>query len=411
LPAARSIVQLQGAAPPQQADLYIVSYASLPDYQEALSALGLCAIVADESHYLKNRESKRTQAILSLAAKVTGLRFCLSGMSLPEQPVELATQLELLGLLETELGGFWAFAERYCAPRHTDYGTVFGAENMEELAQRLRSRGYCRREKQAVLSQLPAKMQRIVSIALEDRQAYEAARDECLEGLHALALADAERGSERDAANEQAYIGVIQRLLQACGQQKIAGMGAWIARFVARAEPLIVVAEHRDVIEALQARFPHALSLTGAHTALERDRALQAFRAGETALLICARAVMSRDIASTAQLVIAELGWEAADYAALEGRTGFAEASGTSVCYLVAEGTIDDLVMRALSRKRERADAADGSVLREISHAIARRVERRRRPRSTRHSSREPSYLPVDADTPRSRAGREPRSD
>ena len=157
LPASRTIRLWEPGEPgaaQSQADVLIVSYASLQQHRHEIAAQRFESIVADESHYLRNHASKRTRAALAIAAQVPGLRLCLSGAPLPGQPIELVAQLAFLGVLKRHFGGFWPFADRYCAPRQTELGTVLGAENLDELAQRVRAHCYCRRERAAVLSQL-----------------------------------------------------------------------------------------------------------------------------------------------------------------------------------------------------------------------------------------------------------------
>jgi hypothetical protein len=154
LPASRKVAIWHAERTAPAPDVLLITYAALAHHQQALGAHSFAAIVADESHYLRHHASRRTQAVLAVAARVAGLRLCLSRTRLSRQPIELATQLAFLGVLGSHFGGFWDFAHRYCAPHQTDDGTVFGADNLTDLTERLRAYCYCRRETAALLTQL-----------------------------------------------------------------------------------------------------------------------------------------------------------------------------------------------------------------------------------------------------------------
>jgi SWI/SNF-related matrix-associated actin-dependent regulator 1 of chromatin subfamily A len=70
-------------------------------------------IIADESHYIKNSDAKRTQVLIPILqeAKRTIL---LSGTASVSAPVELYCQLDALGFPVFKT--LKKFANRYCAP-------------------------------------------------------------------------------------------------------------------------------------------------------------------------------------------------------------------------------------------------------------------------------------------------------
>jgi len=160
LPAARKVTAWQTGPTPPAGDVVILSYAKLTQHQQTLMARRFESIVADESHHLRNHASRRTRAALAVAARVSGLRLCLSSAPLPTQPSELVTQLAFLGVLTRHFGGFWSYADRYCPPQRTEDGTTFGSGHLEELEQRLRAHCYCSRDQATVLSQRRAKTRR-----------------------------------------------------------------------------------------------------------------------------------------------------------------------------------------------------------------------------------------------------------
>ncbi|MEY4512505.1 MAG: hypothetical protein RLZZ450_4627, partial [Pseudomonadota bacterium] len=260
LPEGKTISALHGAfeAVPS-VDVLVVHYEQLARHHPLLSERGFESIVADESHYLRNRDAQRTRAAVAIASTVPSLRLCLSANPSPSQPLELAAQLEFLGILDQEFDGFWPFVSRYCAPKDDGEGMRFGAARMDELAQRLRSTCYVRRERSAVLDQLPAKSRAENCLELEDRAAYVAVEETARETLRQLAAeqeqaearlgAHGQRDDERAREEErrQARLACVQTVLHECGRQKTASIARWVANFLSQGEPLVVFAQHRDV--------------------------------------------------------------------------------------------------------------------------------------------------------------------
>jgi SWI/SNF-related matrix-associated actin-dependent regulator of chromatin subfamily A-like protein 1 len=128
-------------------------------------------LVGDEAQYLKNAETKRSQAFSRIASSAKKI-LLLSGTPMPSRPAEL---FHLLQLLEPGRWTDWkAFAKRYCGARmlrvwiaanrfkwHYDFS---GASNLDELHDIMRSGVMIRRMKADVLTELPPKTRQIVPL-------------------------------------------------------------------------------------------------------------------------------------------------------------------------------------------------------------------------------------------------------
>ena len=70
-------------------------------------------VIADESHYIKNSDAKRTQVLIPILQKAKRT-ILLSGTASVSAPIELYCQLEALNftIFPTEK----KFANRYCNP-------------------------------------------------------------------------------------------------------------------------------------------------------------------------------------------------------------------------------------------------------------------------------------------------------
>ena len=137
------------------ANVTICSYdlASGKRLNSALSSKPWDVCVLDESHYLKNRRSKRTKAVFETISIRSKHLWALSGTPAPNHPAEL---WPLLHAFSVYGGGYWSFVRRYCTARETPFGTqITGGRNIPEL-RRLIAPILLRRRKEEVLTQLPA---------------------------------------------------------------------------------------------------------------------------------------------------------------------------------------------------------------------------------------------------------------
>ena len=111
-------------------------------------------LILDESHYVKNKNAKRTKAIMKMAKRTPHI-FLLTGTPAPNKPVELWSQLNML----IPIGNYTSFTRRYCGAKQSPLGfvDVSGATHKEELAWLMKSTMLIRRLKRDVLQHLPPK--------------------------------------------------------------------------------------------------------------------------------------------------------------------------------------------------------------------------------------------------------------
>ena len=115
-------------------------------------------LIADESHFLKTIESKRTKSLLGRQGiyNLCQRRWMMTGTPILNKPIELYPILrslfpERLGVFQT----YYRYAYRFCAGHRDTYGfNADGASNLGELAKIL-GPVMLRRMKEEVLDQLP----------------------------------------------------------------------------------------------------------------------------------------------------------------------------------------------------------------------------------------------------------------
>lgn len=363
-------------------DVLVVDYESLARNHHLLIERGFEAIIADESHYLKHREAQRTRAAVEVASTVPTLRLCLSATPTSGAPIELAAQLEFLGVLDTEFGGFWSFADRYCSPKNDGTGMRFGAARTDELAQRLRSTCYCRRTKAAVLAQLPREPRALHWLELQDRKAYEDVERAVHARLRALAT-----DADRTDADRRERLALVEQLMQEGVRQKAASIARWVTNFLSGGEPLVLFAQHPAVIATLLESFPRALAIRHGDDPPKQRHAVRTFQNGEAPLIVCALHTASAGILLTraSHVAFAEIGWSATSRAALDAigmpdstaarihRIGHARTA--TAWYLLGDGTIDELVLAVIERERVMAGELHEEVLLEVASEIARMTD------------------------------------
>lgn len=327
------------------ADVTIINYDIIGKHLAALKARGFKLMVLDESHYVKNYKAKRTQAIKELS-KVVQYRVCLTGTPVLNRPRELITQLEMLGRLEA-VGGFWNMMNRYCGGADSMYE---GATNLEELNLRLRESSYIRREKINVLKELPAKQRTTVPLKLSNAKEYAEAESNFIAYLGKTAGEKAIKNAEAAA-----HLVEIEGLKQLAVKGKMDAAVEWVSDFLESGESLVLFAHHRDVVDALAAKFPNAVVLRGADSSEARQAAVDAFQAGKTNLFIGSLKAGGVGITLTkaSNVAFLELGWTPADHDQAEDRVHrIGQTNAVNAWYLLALDTIDGEIAELIAEKR-----------------------------------------------------------
>ena len=361
----RSVAVVQGrgvASAP--ADITIINYEVVAAHMPALGRRRPRAIVIDESHYCKNPQAKRTQAVRRLAATVVpdGLRLALSGTPVLNHAEELVAQLRIIGRME-EFGSGASFSRRFR-----------GRVSEERLHWHMRRACFVRRLKADVLPQLPAKRQVVIPVALTNEPEYRLAERDVIAWLKSQPLDLSELNAKIAAtlrAQRLAQLGTLQRL---AARGKLAASLAWIDDFLASGEPLVVFARHLEVQRAALARFPQALHLLGEDTLDRREAAIAAFQEERgPQLIVCATRVAAQGITLTraSNVAFLELEWTPAMHDQAEDRCHrIGQRDAVTAWYLLAADTIDETMARLIQSKRAtvaavtdgRAVEADGLV-------------------------------------------------
>jgi SNF2 family DNA or RNA helicase len=355
----RGVVVIDGrpAVPPTD-EITILNYEVVAAHREELARLRPRALVVDESHYCKNPQAKRTQAVRRLASSVApdGLRLALTGTPVLNHADELVSQLRVIGRLE-DFGSGARFAKQFQGPL-----------TEERLHWHLRRRCFVRRLKSEVLPQLPPKRQVVVPVALDNEREYRVAERDVVEWLrqqpHDLGELEA-RIAATLRAERLAQLGALQRL---AARGKLNAALTWIHDFLASGEPLVVFARHREIQDAVIERFPEALHILGRDKLEDREAAVRAFQDPDgPQLIVGATRVAGPGITLTraSNVAFLELEWTPAMHDQAEDRCHrIGQRDAVTAWYVLAAGTIDETMARLVERKRSHVSAVtDGRRL------------------------------------------------
>ena len=368
-------IGVAGKSYPADADVVIVNYDILGKWQTELRAQTWDVLIADECHYVKNRDAKRTKRLFKLKAK---RQLFLTGTPILNRPAELFSIAS--HLCPDEFGHFWTYAKKYCAPIQTNFGwDTSGASNLDELHENLRGTIMVRRTKDQVLKELPPKRRQVIELNSDsasklieaEREAWARHREQLgrlkqasrlpVEGdAHPKAaapeLSDGERAELRKGVAEA--FGELSKLRHSTALAKVPMVIEHIKAALEESPKIVLFAHHRDVVAALAAPFEECVvTLTGEHSPEQRQAAVDRFQADPECTLFIGSitaAGFGLTLTAASHVVFAELDWVPANMTQAEDRTHrIGQKNSVLVQHLVLQGSLDASMSRTLLRKQQ----------------------------------------------------------
>jgi SNF2 family DNA or RNA helicase len=156
-----SIVQLKGElnsidammeafSEPTRIKFFIVSYDSAASMLDQLTLLRPTMLVCDESHYIKNSESKRFKAIRKLA-EVCAMRRILTGTPVSNTVLDVWSQFEILRPGALGFNTFAGFKREYCnIEKAGPFEKITGHKNIDKLKENMSRMSFIVRKDQCL---------------------------------------------------------------------------------------------------------------------------------------------------------------------------------------------------------------------------------------------------------------------
>ncbi|XP_007577659.1 SWI/SNF-related matrix-associated actin-dependent regulator of chromatin subfamily A-like protein 1 isoform X2 [Poecilia formosa] len=319
----------------------IVSYDLLSRMDKQHAGPPFNVLIMDESHFLKNMKTARCKAALPLL-KAAKRVILLSGTPAMSRPCELYTQI--LSVKPSLFPRFHEFGVRYCDARQHQQKTwgwdYSGSSNLGELKLLLEECLMLRRLKSDVLSQLPSKQRKVVTVTIEGvsgrmKAALSAAAKQ-LTKSHRSKMEEKEAllvfYNHTAEAKLQAIMEYITDMLE-CGREKF-----------------LVFAHHKLVLDHITTELLKKnvsfIRIDGATPSAERQQLCEKFQFSSkscVAVLSVTAANMGLTLHSADLVIFAELFWNPGVLIQAEDRVHrIGQTSNVDIHYLVAKGTADD---------------------------------------------------------------------
>jgi len=345
-------------------DIYIINYENVKKYIDVIeSKKEVKAIIFDESHYLKNPKTKRSKSCQKLVNNKDYI-IELSGSPVLNKPSELINQISIIDRLE-EFGGYQNFSEKYCINekemrmrqyknRESNYSDEEIEEfeqtpNYEELAEKLRSSFYIRREKKEILKDLPPKFRTIIPVEINNKPEYK----------KILKMYK----SEKDLKAKKM---LLENLKETACKGKFDSIAERIESHIENNQKVVVFAYHKKMQKDLIEAFPDALKIVAEQSEYERNNHAERFQnESDKLVIICSISIANCgfDLFSSSQVLFAEMDWVPLINIQCEDRTHrIGQESSVNVWYMVAKDTIEEQIVKVNKDKMETIDKINQKI-------------------------------------------------
>lgn len=333
----------------QTADYTLLSYgiASNDENARFLADEDWDALVIDESHSLKNIDSKRTKAVLNVIWHKAKYRIALSGTPMTKGVTDLFSLANKFS--PNDFPNFYQFAKTYSYARETPWGTkYYGLKNKDALRNKIRTKFYIRYKKDEVLKDLPEKT---YSKIILPKNYCVKLPPETVEELAAIK-------KEIEITGKCSTIGrSVAESLRLQGEAKVKAVAEFAAGFLEEGQPIIVFAWHKKVVAELAIELSEysPLTITGETSMADRDFAIKSFQNGDTKLIILniAAAGVGITLTASSNVIFAEYCWSPAliDQAASRAHR-IGQKNAVTCYYFVAEGgSVDEVLCETVMNK------------------------------------------------------------
>ncbi|XP_044222028.1 SWI/SNF-related matrix-associated actin-dependent regulator of chromatin subfamily A-like protein 1 [Thunnus albacares] len=325
----------------------IISYDLLSRMDKQQQGNPFNVLIMDESHFLKNIKTARCKSALPLL-KAAKRVILLSGTPAMSRPSELYTQI--LAVRPTLFPRFHDFGIRYCDAKQMTWGWDYsGSSNLGELKLLLEECLMLRRLKSEVLSQLPAKQRKVVTVTIDGintrtKAALSAAAKELAKG-------------HRNKMEEKAALLVFYNHT---AEAKLQAIMEYITDMLEGGrEKFLVFAHHKLVLDHITAELGKKnvsfIRIDGTTPSAERQQLCERFQYSTktcVAVLSITAANMGLTLHSADLVIFAELFWNPGVLIQAEDRVHrIGQTSNVNIHYLVAKGTADDHLWPMIQEK------------------------------------------------------------
>lgn len=397
-PGKTSIV-LEGMTPYEfgDYDFVIINYHILYHWRNHLKKYGFRYIIADESHYIKNNEPKRTKAA-KLIRKYVDSAMCISGTPIENHPIEIYNQVRFCN--PSVFTDHWEFVTRYCNPTQTPFGwDKTGHSNVKELNRILKSKVMIRRKKSDVAKELPPKILNDVTFEINNEKEYRKAEHDFINyvdekfteqfneqvveklskelldfakqhgiegydfGDHILDEKEIEKLKQEklERIANAPVLAQLQTLMRLAMRGKIDSVVEWIENFLVSEEKLVVFTMHREAIEKLMKKFPNAVKLEGGMSPKKKQQAIDSFQNDPKVKLFFVNLMAGREgltLTAASNAMILQYPWSPKKMRQAEDRIHrITQQKTVNIWRVIALNTIEERIIKLMNDKEDVIDS------------------------------------------------------
>ncbi|TKY54337.1 SWI/SNF-related matrix-associated actin-dependent regulator of chromatin subfamily A protein 1 [Spatholobus suberectus] len=332
----------------------IISYDLVPKLQNMLITCDFKVVIADESHFLKNAQAKRTTACLPVIKKAQ-YALLLSGTPALSRPIELFKQLE--ALYPDVYRNVHEYGNRYC--KGGIFGLYQGASNHEELHNLMKATVMIRRLKKDVLSQLPVKRRQQVFLDLADKDMKQInALFRELEMVKAKIKAAKSQEAESLKFTQK---NLINKIYTDSAEAKIPSVLDYLGTVIEAGCKFLIFAHHQPMIDSIHKfllkKKVGCIRIDGGTPAASRQQLVTEFQekdAIKAAVLSIKAGGVGLTLTAASTVIFAELSWTPGDLIQAEDRAHrIGQVSSVNIYYLLANDTVDDIIWDVVQSKLE----------------------------------------------------------
>lgn len=312
------------------------------------------SVIIDESHRCRSSKTQQSKFIEGICRGKKWI-FALTGTPVVNNNTDLIQQLKILGRLE-DFAGYNAFVSRYCDGAQK-------ASNMRELNYRLWCCCFFRREKKDVLKQLPDKTRQYITCAITNRKEYQDAENNFLNYLRQYKNADDDRINR---AMRGEVMVRMQTLKEIAARGKVKAVADFIHDVIDGGEKLIMFAYLKEVVMALKAEFPDAVTVTGSDNATQKQNAVDRFQNDPECKLIILNfksGGTGLTLTAASRVGFIEFPWTYSDCEQAEDRAHRnGQKNAVNCYYFLGDKTIDEYMYKVIQIKKDIANEVTGTT-------------------------------------------------
>ena len=241
--------------------IYIMSYDLTIKLEEEIIKKDFKFVIADEAHYLKSPDAKRTKTLMPIIKKSKRV-ILITGTPILAKPVEL---YPLLNILRPDLfHNFQTFGKRYCDPKRNYFGMDWtGSSHPKELNCILKNI-MIRRLKKDVINQLPEKKRQKIEIQTDPKiikqiQAINLSSEKILEKINELNNSQispnlsnfVNEPKNNDNENEN-LINLFNKVYILSAEAKKAAVKEYIHYLIENKCKFLIFAHHQIMLDAIE---------------------------------------------------------------------------------------------------------------------------------------------------------------